>query len=341
MTRAAAGGRGHAAKNYMSVAMRAGRRKARTARDFGGLPSLLSCIEEYISYLGVERGLSENTLEAYARDLSQFAAFVAHLGRGEDEPREEDAIGAGQSSVAAFIAHGIESGMSASSVSRQLSALRGFFRFLVREGHIERDPTANLDTPRQAQRLPRALTGEEVDRLLAAPSGNDPRSLRNRAMLELLYASGLRVSELVSLSIRDIDLEVGYVRCIGKGNRERIVPMGQSAVWAVQHYLALGRRELAPASDDDSLFITSRGAGMTRQAFWKMIKRRALEAGISASITPHTLRHSFATHLLEHGADLRSVQEMLGHADIRTTQIYTHLTQTRLREVYEKHHPRA
>jgi integrase/recombinase XerD len=302
---------------------------------------LLSCIEEYISYLAVERGLSENTLEAYARDLSQFALFAARLNRGEDEPCEEDATRAGQSLVAAFIAHGMESGASAASASRRLSALRGFYRFLLREGHITRDPTANLDTPRQAQRLPRVLTSEEVDRLLAAPSGDEPHSLRDRAMMELLYASGLRVSELVSLSTRDIDLDVGYVRCIGKGDRERIVPVGQTAVRAIQRYLALGRRELAPATDDDSLFITNRGAGMTRQAFWKMIKRRAMEAGISARITPHTLRHSFATHLLEHGADLRSVQEMLGHADIRTTQIYTHLTQTRLREVYEKHHPRA
>jgi len=296
---------------------------------------LLSCIEEYISYLAVERGLSENTLEAYARDLSQFASFAARVNRGEDEPREEDAINAGQSLVAAFIAHGMESGMSAASASRRLSALRGFYRFLVREGHIARDPTANLDTPRQAQRLPRALAGEDVDKLLAAPSGSDPRSLRDRAMLELLYASGLRVSELISLLTHDVDLEVGYVRCIGKGDRERIVPVGQVAAWAIQRYLALGRRELASAGDDGSLFI------MTRQAFWKIIRRRATEAGISARITPHTLRHSFATHLLEHGADLRSVQEMLGHADIRTTQIYTHLTQTRLREVYEKHHPRA
>ncbi len=321
--------------------MRVGRPWARQPRRFGGLPSLLSCIEEYISYLAVERGLSENTLEAYARDLSQFASFAARANRGDDEPREEDAVGAGQSLVAAFIAHGMESGMSAASASRRLSALRGFYRFLVREGHLARDPTANLDSPRQAQRLPRALTGEEVDMLLTAPSGNDPRSLRDRAMLELLYASGLRVSELISLSTRDVDLEVGYVRCIGKGDRERIVPVGQVAALAIQRYLALGRRELAPASDDGSLFITNRGAGMTRQAFWKMIRRRAVEAGISARITPHTLRHSFATHLLEHGADLRSVQEMLGHADIRTTQIYTHLTQTRLREVYEKHHPRA
>ena len=321
--------------------MRVGRPWAWQPRRSGGLPSLLSCIEEYISYLAVERGLSENTLEAYARDLSQFASFAARVNRGDDKLREEDAIRAGQSLVAAFIAHGMESGMSAASASRRLSALRGFYRFLVREGHITRDPTANLDSPRQAQRLPRALSGEEVDRLLAAPSGGDPRSLRDRAMLELLYASGLRVSELISLSTGDVDLEVGYVRCIGKGDRERIVPVGQVAALAIQRYLALGRRELAPAGDDGSLFITNRGAGMTRQAFWKIIRRRAAEAGISARITPHTLRHSFATHLLEHGADLRSVQEMLGHADIRTTQIYTHLTQTRLREVYEKHHPRA
>ena len=200
---------------------------------------------------------------------------------------------AGQSLVAAFIAHGMESGASAASASRRLSALRGFYRFLLREGHISRDPTANLDTPRQAQRLPRVLASEEVDRLLDAPSGDEPHSLRDRAMLELLYASGLRVSELVSLSTRDINLDLGYVRCIGKGDRERIVPVGQTAVRAIHRYLALGRRELAPATDDDSLFITSRGAGMTRQAFWKMIKRRAMEAGISARIT----RIHSGTHL--------------------------------------------
>jgi integrase/recombinase XerD len=302
---------------------------------------LLSCIEEYLSYLAVERGLSENTLEAYARDLTQFASFAARINRGDDEPCEADAASAGQSTVAAFIAHSMESGASSSSASRRLSALRGFFRFLLREGHIRRDPTVNLDGPRQARRLPRVLTVEEVDKLLAGPSGNEPRSLRDRAMLELLYASGLRVSELVSLSTRDVDLEMGYVRCIGKGNRERIVPVGQSAIAALERYLALGRRELAGASDDSSLFITNRGAGMTRQGFWKIIRRRALEAGIAAHITPHTLRHSFATHLLEHGADILSVQEMLGHVDIQTTQIYTHVTQTRLREVYAKHHPRA
>ncbi len=302
---------------------------------------MLSCIEEYISYLAVERGLSENTLESYARDLTQFASFAAKIGRGDDAPCEADVLLAGQATLAAFIAHSVESGASSSSVSRRLSALRGFYRFLIREGHIVRDPTANLENPRQVQRLPRALTVEEVDKLLASPWGDSPRALRDRAMLELLYASGLRVSELVSLSVSDVDLKMGYVRCIGKGDRERIVPMGQAAVEAVQRYLALGRRGLAGAGDDGRLFITNRGAGMTRQGFWRIIKRRALEAGVTAKITPHTLRHSFATHLLEHGADLRSVQEMLGHADIRTTQIYTHVTQARLREVYAKHHPRA
>ena len=319
------------------VLNRSGMRLRRSWRSH----QLLSCIEEYVSYLAVERGLSENTLQAYARDLLLFASFAAKLNRDADEPCEDDVIGAGQSTIAAFIASSIESGASATSAARRLSALRGFYKFRLREGYAKRDPTANLVSPRHAQRLPRALSGQEVDKLLAAPRGDDPHALRDRAMLELMYASGLRVSELISLAAGDVDLDLGYVRCIGKGNRERIVPVGEAAILALQRYLALGRRPLASTGDDGSLFLTSRGAGMTRQAFWKIIKRRAMEAGVSTRITPHTLRHSFATHLLEHGADLRSVQEMLGHVDIRTTQVYTHLTQTRLRQVYEKHHPRA
>lgn len=302
---------------------------------------MLPSIEEYINYLAVERGLSENTLEAYARDLTQFAEFAAKSVRGSDEPQDDDILMAGQSTAASFIASTIESGGSPASAARRLTSLRTYYRFQLSEGYIDKDPTANLESPRQPERLPDVLTVEEMERLLSSAPGYDPQSLRDRAMLELLYASGLRVTELISLATDDVNLELGYVRCVGKGNRERIVPVGEQAIEAVERYLAFGRRELAGASEDNYLFITNRGTAMTRQAFWKMLKRRALEVGISSDITPHTIRHSFATHLLENGADLRSVQELLGHADIRTTQIYTHLTQVKLREVYNRHHPRA
>ena len=302
---------------------------------------MLPSVEEYINYLAVERGLSENTLEAYARDLSQFAEFAAKSGRQSDEPIDDDILTASQSMVASFIARSIESGGSPSSAARRLTSLRRYYRFMLQEGYVKEDPTANLESPRQPQRLPDVLTEEEVNRLLSSAPGYDPQSLRDTAMLELMYASGLRVSELISLTTEDVDMELGYVRCVGKGDRERIVPVGRRAIEAIERYLAFGRRELAGVCKDNYLFITNRGTAMTRQGFWKMIKRRALKVGISTDITPHTLRHSFATHMLENGADLRSVQELLGHADIRTTQVYTHLTQVRLREVYNKHHPRA
>ncbi|MEA4882177.1 MAG: site-specific tyrosine recombinase XerD [Clostridia bacterium] len=312
---------------------------------------MLPCIEEYLNYLAVERGLAENTLESYGRDLSQYAVFAAKSRRGADEPCDDDLLTAGQATASGFIASTIAGGGSAASASRKLTAMRGMYKFLVREGFVPRDPTANLVSPRKAERLPRVLSVAEVDRLLAFASSNvhptagdgDQRvqNMRDRAMLELMYASGLRVSELVSLKTSDVDLELGFVRCVGKGNRERIVPVGERASEAIRAYLAVGRREISGAMDDGCLFITGRGTRMTRQAFWKIIKRRAMEAGVPASITPHTLRHSFATHLLENGADLRSVQEMLGHADIRTTQVYTHLTGVKLREAYDRHHPRA
>lgn len=303
---------------------------------------MLACIEDYLAYLAVERGLSENTLEAYSRDLDQFSTFAAQLLRGSDEPDEGDVLDARQSTIASFIADTIDSGGAPSSAARRLTSIRGLYAYLLGRQVIARDPTANLESPRQIMRLPRVLSVHEVDRLIAAVGGCEPEAIRDTAMLELMYSSGLRVSELISLHTSDIDLEVGYVRCIGKGDKERIVPVGSVAVTAVTRYLALARRELASATDDPHIFISRRGKGLTRQAVWKIIKRAAVLSGADHRMTsPHTLRHSFATHMLENGADLRSVQELLGHADIRTTQIYTHLTQVKLREVYNKHHPRA
>ncbi len=311
-------------------------------QTLGVVNALLECIDDYLGYLAVERGLADNTLEAYANDLSSFAAFAGRTARNSDEPIDDDVLRAGQWVVAGYIADTVESGGAASTAARRLAALRGFFAYLVSVGSIVKDPTGNLESPRQIMRLPRVLSVNEVDRLIAGVSWPAPEGLRDRAMLELMYSSGLRVSELVGLATNDVDLELGYVRCIGKGNKERIVPVGSSALRAVAAYIAAARREIAPAGTDAHLFVSGRGKGITRQAVWKIIKRAALAAGIDRRVTsPHTLRHSFATHMLENGADLRSVQELLGHADVRTTQIYTHLTQARLRESYNRHHPRA
>jgi integrase/recombinase XerD len=304
--------------------------------------ALLECIDDYLGYLAVERGLAENTLAAYANDLSCFAQFAARTVRNDNEPVDADVLGAGQWLVAGYIADTVESGGATSTAARRLAALRGFFAYLVSKGLIVCDPTANLDSPRQIMRLPKILSVSEVNRLIAGVTWPAPEGLRDRAMIELMYSSGLRVSELVSLDINDVDIEFGYVRCIGKGNKERIVPVGSMALKAIQVYLAVARRELVSTGIDARLFVSGRGVGITRQAVWKIIKRAALAAGIDRRVTsPHTLRHSFATHMLENGADLRSVQELLGHADVRTTQVYTHLTQAKLRETYNRHHPRA
>ncbi len=303
---------------------------------------MLECIDDYLGHLAVERGLSQNTLEAYARDLAQFAGFAAQTLRGSDQPEEADVLSAKQWVVAGFIADTIDSGGAPASAARRLTALRGLYAYLTSRGLVVADPTSNLESPRQVMRLPRVLSVQEVDRLISAVTWSDPEGVRDRAMLELMYASGLRVSELVGLRVHDVDLELGYVRCIGKGDKERIVPVGQAAIRAVNEYLALGRRQLATAGGDSSLFVSRRGTALSRQAVWKIVKRAALAAGIDRRITsPHTLRHSFATHMLENGADLRSVQELLGHADIRTTQVYTHLTQAKPRDTYNGCHPRA
>ncbi|MGI6343889.1 MAG: site-specific tyrosine recombinase XerD [Bacillota bacterium] len=291
-------------------------------------------VDEYLTHLSIERGLAENTLDAYGRDLRGYLHF---LGEGRIESFAET----DRETVRAYLDRLHQLGRSASTISRTLAALKSFHQYLVQEDVLASDPTAHLESPRVEKRLPRVLTLTEVEALLNQPHLGNPASIRDKAMLEVLYATGIRVSELVNLDLENINLDAGYLRCLGKGNKERIVPLGSAAIDALDLYLQTARRELVKFPGEPALFVNQHGRRLTRQGFWKIIKRYAKEARIDENITPHTLRHSFATHLLENGADLRSVQEMLGHADISTTQIYTHITRNRLKEVYEKSHPRA
>ena len=286
---------------------------------------------EFLRYLRVERGLSPNTLEAYERDLKKLVKFAAARGR--------ELVTIERSDVLAFIKELREGGLEPQSLARTLVTVRNLYKFLILDGHIHHDPTVNVETPRAWQTLPKFLTREEVERLLETPDVGTDEGLRDRAMTELLYASGLRVSEMVSLKLSDVDLDAGLVTCLGKGSKERRVPVGRSAIEWVRRYLP-ARRRMAGDRDVDYLFVTPRATPVTRQMYW----RRLVDYGERARlgrITPHMLRHTFATHLLEHGADLRSVQMMLGHGDISTTQIYTHVTNERLRETFRKFHPRA
>jgi integrase/recombinase XerD len=291
-------------------------------------------IDRFAEYLVVERGLAANTLESYRRDLTAFSQFLAkHYRLSVLDSRPQH--------VAAYLTYLRQSGKATSTISRNVASLRSFFHFLVREDAIETDPTMHLDTPKVQKKLPRVLTVDEVERLLQAPDPTTPAGARDKAMLELLYATGIRVSELVSLQLKDVNLSAGFIRCFGKGGKERIIPVGQVAQRAVSHYLKTARARLIKGSDCQALFVNHMGFQMSRQGFWKILKKYSRAAQISTHITPHTLRHSFATHLLERGADLRAVQEMLGHADISTTQIYTHVTKARLRDAYLAAHPRA
>lgn len=291
-------------------------------------------IKEFIDYLSVERGLAVNTLESYGRDLRQYSQYL-----------EQDDAGALDSATRAtiveYLLHLQRQGKATATIARRLAALKAFYQFLVRENYLEKDPTVNLESPRLEKRLPKVLTIREVELLLAQPDSTTPAGLRDRAMLELLYATGIRVSELVSLNFADVNLDLAYIRCLGKGSKERIVPLGSMAVKTTSDYLQNGRPRLIRDRNEQALFVNHHGRRLTRQGFWKIVKKYAEDARIDKEITPHTLRHSFATHLLENGADLRSVQEMLGHADISTTQIYTHITKGRLKEVYARTHPRA
>jgi integrase/recombinase XerD len=291
-------------------------------------------IKEFINYLDVERGLASNTLESYGRDLRQYSEFLAGDATGS-------LATASRATIVTYLLHLQKQGKATATIARRLAALKAFYQFLVREQYLDQDPTANLESPKLEKRLPSVLTVQEVEALLRQPDPSVSVGLRDRAMLELLYATGIRVSELVSLDIGDVNLELSFLRCMGKGAKERIVPMGSMAIRSVREYLQNGRSRLVRLPEETALFVNHHGRRMTRQGFWKIVKKYAKDANIRQDITPHTLRHSFATHLLENGADLRSVQEMLGHADISTTQIYTHLTRGRLKEVYAKAHPRA
>ena len=287
-------------------------------------------IDAYLDHLRVERALAKNTLEAYARDLGELAE------RGDKSVKKIDS-----STILDVIVAASRRGKGARSSARQLSALRGFFKFLLREKAIDTDPTELVERPRLARKLPRVLSYDDVDRLLAAPPAETPRGIRDSAMIHLMYASGLRVSELCSLKVSELDRKVGTIAPLGKGGKRRIVPVGQVALEKIDAYLA-GVRPLAQrAAVDPHLFLSPRGKRFTRQGFWKIVKTYARIAGITAPISPHKLRHSFATHLLRGGADLRAVQAMLGHADLGTTEIYTRVAQDHVRAQYEKAHPRA
>jgi integrase/recombinase XerD len=287
-------------------------------------------IDGYLDHLRVERALASNTLEAYARDLNRLAE---HVG-------EKDVADIDTGDVAELLAGNVKTGFGARSSARQLSAIRGFFRFLVREKIVAADPTAILDRPKLSRRLPRVLSFEEIERLLAAPDLGKPRGVRDAAMMHLMYASGLRVSELVTLSVADIDTKSGVVSALGKGGKRRLVPVGEAALDRIGAYLTDVRPHVATPKTT-VLFVSPRGGRLTRQGFWKLLKRYARGAGITTPISPHKLRHSFATHLLRGGADLRAVQAMLGHADLGTTEIYTHVAQDHVRAAHAKAHPRA
>jgi integrase/recombinase XerD len=291
-------------------------------------------IAGFIQYLSVERGLAKNTLESYGRDLKQFQAYLKEQGI-------TDAAEITRSTLLAYMASLQKKGRASSTVCRNLAAIKSFFRFLLQEEYLVADPTADFESPKTEKRLPKVLTPSEVDTLLDQPMQTMPAGKRDKAMLELLYATGIRVSELVSLDLNDLFLENGFIRCFGKGSKERIVPIGTTAIKFTEDYLNKARNNLMGNKRTQALFVNYHGNRLTRQGFWKILKKYAAEAGIAKDIMPHTLRHSFATHLLENGADLRSVQEMLGHADISTTQIYTHITRNRLKDVYGKTHPRA
>jgi integrase/recombinase XerD len=290
---------------------------------------------DFLAYLELERGLSRNTLEAYRSDLLQFGCFLERRGVGVAEATHGD--------LAAFISElsGGELPAAAATLGRKVACLRSFYRHLRREGLIEHDPTADLHGPRKTQRLPRVLTRQEVARLLREPKGTEPLALRDRALLELMYACGLRVSEVTGLELGDVDLEQAMLRARGKGSKERLVPIGRQAIAALGAYTSRGRLVLLGARSESKLFLNRRGGGLTRQGLYKIVQGHARGAGLEARMSPHTLRHSFATHLLAGGCDLRSLQEMLGHADLATTQVYTHLSAERLKDAYFSAHPRA
>ncbi len=289
--------------------------------------------EAFVAHLALEDGLADNTLAAYDRDLRQAQTWLQARGVPLDQAQRPN--------LEAYLAHRLAHGGGARSAARLLSSLRRYYRFLLQAGHRRDDPSDGIPPPRLPRRLPETLSEEQVERLLTAPPVDTPLGLRDRAMLEVLYATGLRVSELVGLGLDQVRLAQGLVRVVGKGEVERLVPLGEEALHWLRRYLDEARPALLGGRLSEALFVTRRGRAMSRQAFWQLIKRYARQAGIERPLSPHTLRHAFATHLLNHGADLRTVQMLLGHADISTTQIYTHIAQARLAELHRRHHPRG
>jgi integrase/recombinase XerD len=291
-------------------------------------------LDEFCDALWLEDGLSRNTLESYRRDLRLFSAWLsAERGKALLQAQRMDLLD--------YLAYKFQRKARPRSAARLLSSLKRFYRYLLRENRIQADPTLQVESPKLPRSLPRILTEADIDALLAAPNVETPLGLRDKSMLETLYASGLRVSELVTMSLAQLSQDMGVVRVVGKGSKERLVPVGEEALTWLRRYMDNARPEILAGRPADALFITSRGASMTRQAFWYLIRRYADQAGIRKGISPHSLRHAFATHLLNHGADLRVVQMLLGHADISTTQIYTHVARERLKQLHAKHHPRG
>ncbi|MED4204284.1 site-specific tyrosine recombinase XerD [Neobacillus mesonae] len=293
-------------------------------------------IQRFLQFLIVEKGLAQNTILSYERDLKSYIHYLKEVESITDLNE------AGRVHIVHFLKFLKDQGKSSKTIARHIASVRAFHQFLLREKITEQDPTVHLETPKIERELPKVLSLQEVETLLDAPKPHDHYGLRDKAMLELLYATGIRVSELINLNVYHINLPMGFVRCIGKGTKERIIPLGKTAAEAVMHYLDGGRALFnSKNADENALFLNHQGSRLTRQGFWKILKKLAREAGIDKDMTPHTLRHSFAAHLIENGADLRAVQEMLGHADISTTQIYTNVSKTKLTDVYRKFHPRA
>ena len=293
-------------------------------------------VQDFIHYLIVERGLAKNTIDSYERDLKKYSQYLEHV----EQLNHLNAVT--RAHIVSFLKHLTDQQKSSKTIDRHIASIRSFHQFLLREKVTEQDPSVHIETPQLERKLPKVLNAEEVEALLSVFDTSTPFGLRDKAMLELLYATGMRVSELVNLNIEDAHLTMGFVRCFGKGSKERIVPLGRMATEAIEAYLAQARPVLTKKQQGEhALFVNHHGKRLTRQGFWKILKGLAKDARIEKELTPHTLRHSFATHLLENGADLRAVQEMLGHADISTTQIYTHVTKTRLKDVYNQFHPRA
>jgi integrase/recombinase XerD len=292
--------------------------------------ALDASITDFLNFCKIEKGLAANSLAAYAADLERYSRYCClHLTEDHTD------------TVLQYLNLLYHSGLGSRSIARHLASLRNFYSFLLREGGITKDPTEHIRTPKQWKTIPKFLNLKQIEKILQSPDASTPTGVRDRAMLELLYACGLRVSELCRVGISDLNLELGVLRTTGKGNKQRVVPVGRSALAAVRQYLETARARILKGRGSRYLFVTARGGAMTRQAFWKLLAGHGRRAGIFRNLTPHVLRHSFATHLLEGGADLRSVQTMLGHADISTTQIYTHVMRSRLRKTLDDHHPRA